>query len=252
LPFALLAGAVSLVATWELYRMLGAGVLGPLLPFGLAGAAGVVALLYLGSLETVFLFIALFFGAALLTLVFRRGPSPLGRAAGVAFSLLYGAVFPGFLVLLRELPRAIGGGRSYGDGASYVFLLFLVVWGCDTGAYAVGRIAGRRPLAPSISPKKTVEGALGGLLFGVLGAFAARAWLLPGIGAYDALALGLGGAALGQAGDLVESLMKREAGIKDAGSLIPGHGGVLDRFDSIFLAAPFVYVYLRVALAGGG
>jgi phosphatidate cytidylyltransferase len=250
-PFALLAGAVSAAATWELYRMLGGGALRPLLPFGLAGSACVTALLYLGSIERVFLFLALFFGAALLSIVVRRGPSPFGRGAGAAFSLLYGAVFPGFLVLLRELPRATESGRPYAEGASYVFLLFLVVWGCDTGAYAVGRIAGRHPLAPSISPKKTVEGALGGLLFGVLGAFAARGWLVPGIGALDALALGLAGAAMGQAGDLVESLLKREAGVKDAGSLIPGHGGVLDRFDSIFLAAPFVYVYLRVALEGG-
>jgi phosphatidate cytidylyltransferase len=250
-PFACLVGAIALLATWEAYRLFGEQGLRPLLPIGLLASVVGSALLYRGRLEIVFLYVCLFFVAFLLSLLVRRGASAFGRGAGALFVLLYATILPGFLLLLRELPRAEGRGGAYGEGAGYVFLLFLIVWGCDTGAYTVGRIMGRRPLAPAISPKKTVEGAFGGLAFALAGAFAARAWIVEGLRVGDAIALGVLGAFLGQAGDLVESLLKREAAVKDASPIIPGHGGVLDRFDSIFLAAPFVYVYLRFVASGG-
>ncbi|MFH1681651.1 MAG: phosphatidate cytidylyltransferase [Candidatus Eisenbacteria bacterium] len=250
-PFALLIGAVALLATWEIYRLLGSRGIGHLLPLGLVSSGILIALLYLGRLDRVFLFVSVFFAIALLSLILRKGISPFANAAGASFVLLYASVLPGFIVLLRELPRTAGDGSGYAGGSGFVFLLFLSVWGCDTGAYTVGRLAGRHLLAPAISPKKTVEGAVGGLLFAVAGAFAARAWLVEGLRPGDAVLIGLLAGALAQAGDLVESLLKREAAVKDSGPLIPGHGGVLDRFDSVFLAAPFVYFYLRAALFEG-
>jgi len=251
IPFALFTGAVALLGTWEMVRLLGARGDRPSLPFALAFSAGAIALLYLGRLDRVFLYACVFFMLVLLSLPARKGGSAFERAAGASFVFLYAALLPGFLVLLRELPRAEGIPEEYARGAGFVFLLFLSVWGCDTGAYTVGRLFGRRPLAPSISPKKTIEGAVGGVLFAVAGAFAARAWFVDELRAGDALMIGLGAGVLAQAGDLVESKLKREAAVKDSGPFIPGHGGVLDRFDSIFLAAPFVYLYLRIALFGG-
>jgi len=249
IPFVLFAGAIAILATWETYRLLAGRGLEALLPLGLLSSVVGIALFYFGRLELLFALVVAVFAAGLLSTLVRRGPSAFMRGAGVPFALLYATILPGFLILLRELPRRTGG--EYGAGAGGVYLLFLVAWGGDTGAYTVGRIAGRRPLAPSISPKKTVEGALGGLLFATAGAFAARAWLVDGLRASDAAAIGLIGSLLAQAGDLVESLLKREAEVKDASPLIPGHGGVLDRFDSVFLAAPFVYFYLRIVAEGG-
>jgi len=250
LPFFLFVSLVSLFATWEAYRLFRAHGVFPLLPFGLVSAEVLLFLLYGNLLAEAFLFLSLFFLLVLLSLIARRGASPFGRGAGALFILLYASVLPGFLLLLRELPRVVGGNATYGDGASFVLLLFLLVWGSDAGAYAVGRIAGRRPLAPSISPKKSVEGSVGGLLFAVGGALLAKAYLVPSLHWYDAILLGFIGSLLGQAGDLVESVLKREANVKDTAPLIPGHGGVLDRFDSVLLAAPFVYFYLRAVAFG--
>jgi phosphatidate cytidylyltransferase len=115
----------------------------------------------------------------------------------------------------------------------------------DSAQYYTGRALGRRPLAPAISPKKTVEGAVGGLVFGTL-AFVVGARFV--FGAAPALLVTLVGAsiaALGIVGDLFESLLKRSAGVKDSGTLIPGHGGILDRIDSWLFAAPVYYVFVR-------
>lgn len=251
IPFFLLALAIALLGTAESYRLLRSRGVTPLLPFGLLGAAALLVLLRGGGGERVYHFLVLFFVIALLSLLPRRGPAPFTRVAGAMFILIYAAGLPGFLLLLRELPRTALSSYSYGEGASFVFLLFLMVWGCDTGAYTVGRLVGRHKLAPAISPKKTVEGAVGGLLFAVAGAAAGKVYLVDGLSWADAVILGIGAGLLGQAGDLVESVLKREADVKDSARFIPGHGGVLDRFDSVFLAAPFVYGYLRLALGGG-
>jgi phosphatidate cytidylyltransferase len=185
---------------------------------------------------------------AILALELRR---PAGEAlvhmAAALFGLLYVAWLGSHLVLLRELPRVVG--RSYGMGFHAVLLVLLVTWMCDTGAYVVGSIAGRHKLAPRISPGKSVEGALGGLLFAIVaGMVAARTFAsvdLPGLGA--GAVLGALAAVSGQVGDLAESLLKRDAHVKDASGAIPGHGGALDRFDSVLFAAPLLYYVLRFA-----
>ena len=113
----------------------------------------------------------------------------------------------------------------------------------DTAAFFVGHAFGRHPLASRVSPGKTVEGAVGGVLGGVAGALAVRALGLPGLPFAPAAALGVGVAVLGIVGDLVESLIKRWAGVKDSGALFPGHGGMLDRIDSLLFGAPVLYYY---------
>ena len=138
-------------------------------------------------------------------------------------------------------------------GFFYIILCLAAGYGCDTGAYFVGRAYGRRKLAPAISPNKTLEGALGGLIAGALGAVFAKAVFdyLPGRLSHDlsysaAVIFGIVIAAAGIVGDLVESLLKRDAEVKDAGRLLPGVGGVLDRVDSALLAIPVTY-YLLLA-----
>lgn len=178
---------------------------------------------------------------ALLTLwvvlreMFRREHS-LDRAA----LTLFGAVFVGWslghLALLREL-------RPHGERLT--LFLFLTVWITDMAAYAAGRGFGRRPLAPRISPKKTWEGAVAGVAGALLfSAAAERTFLGEALGLKAALAAGLLIGVLGQLSDLAESVVKRAAGVKDSSDLLPGHGGVLDRFDSFLLTAPLLYYAL--------
>jgi phosphatidate cytidylyltransferase len=152
------------------------------------------------------------------------------------------------LIFLRELPRHLG--QDYAQGASYVLLAFFLTWTCDTVAYATGMTLGRRRLLPEVSPKKSVEGSIGGLLGAVIAAHVARLWFAPYLDVVHATVLGVGVGVFAQVGDLSESLLKRVSGTKDASDLIPGHGGVLDRFDSLYFAAPLVYYYLRLIVFG--
>lgn len=124
-----------------------------------------------------------------------------------------------------------------------LILLLAAVMAADTVAFFVGSALGRRPLAPAISPGKTMEGAAGGVLGGVLGALAVWGAGLPGVPAWHAALLGLAVGILGMLGDLFESLLKRWAGVKDSGTLFPGHGGMLDRADSLLFGAPVLYYY---------
>ena len=163
---------------------------------------------------------------------------PKTSLSEVSFNLLavlYSVVLLSHLYLLRQLPR----------GIEWTFLTILLVWATDIGAYLIGRQFGRHLLAPQVSPKKTVEGSLGGLLFSI--AMALAFWYIVG-GAiwitYISLAVIIGVSA--QIGDLFESALKRSAGVKDSGKLIPGHGGVLDRFDSLIFALPLVYYGVRL------
>ena len=130
-----------------------------------------------------------------------------------------------------------------GEGPRRLTLLLVIVVFSDTFAFFVGHALGRRRLAPAVSPGMSVEGAVGGLLGGVLGALAVRHFGLPGLPLAHAVALGGTVAAMGIVGDLDESLLKRWAGVKDSGTLFPGHGGMLDRLDSLLFGAPVLYYY---------
>lgn len=162
------------------------------------------------------------------------------------FGILYVGWLSAHLVLLRELPWSAG--VEYAQGWRFVLLAFFVTWSCDTGAYAFGRLFGRTRPWTRISPRKSLEGSLGGLVSAVAAAFVARLWFAPFLGALDAAVLGLLVGVCGQVGDLVESLLKRDARHGDSSDIIPGHGGILDRFDSLYFAAPLVYYYLRMVV----
>jgi phosphatidate cytidylyltransferase len=152
------------------------------------------------------------------------------------FGMLYIGFTLGHLLLIRGLP----------DGIFLIFFVILVTWAGDTGAYYAGVSMGRTPLAPRISPNKTVEGLLGGCILAVVIALIARAWFLPSFTIVDALVLGVMLTVAGLLGDLSESMFKRGAGVKDSGGLIPGHGGMLDRLDSLLLTAPTYYYYVTL------
>ena len=141
--------------------------------------------------------------------------------------------------------------RDLDAGVEWILLLVSVTWLGETAAYLVGSTLGRHKLAPSISPGKTVEGAIAQLVVSVLAAVGARAWFFPGLSAESAIAVGLLLGVVGQIGDLIESAIKRSVGTKDTGRLIPGHGGMLDRVDSLLVNTPVLFYYATYARSLG-
>ena len=166
----------------------------------------------------------------------QPGAERLREAAASLFPMLYLGIPVGALVAVRA-----------SVSREALLVLIAIVVASDTGQYYAGRMFGRTPLAPLISPKKTVEGAIGGLIVGTVCAVLLGRWWLPGIALLELATLGAAVVALGIVGDLFESLLKRSAGVKDSSALIPGHGGILDRIDSWLFAAPVYYVFLRYA-----
>jgi phosphatidate cytidylyltransferase len=181
-------------------------------------------------------------GAWMLASVMAIGLLFLPRAVDVvaAWSRLSAAGFGVFYVggLLAALPIL----HAYA-GPSWVALAVAITFGNDTGAYFTGRAFGKRKLAPAISPGKTVEGALGGLAASLIVTLAAKVLFMPELSARDCAMVAVPSAILGPAGDLVESLLKRAAGAKDSGRLLPGHGGILDRIDALLFVGAYVCLY---------
>jgi len=152
--------------------------------------------------------------------------------------ILFGVLYVGFPL------STVVSTRSLSDGQFLVLFLAVVTWASDTGAYYAGTLWGKHPLLPSVSPKKTVEGVLGGLALAVGAALLAQWWFASQLSQSDALILGMLLTATGLLGDLFESAIKRRTGVKDSGGILPGHGGMLDRLDSLLFTAPTFYYYV--------
>ena len=162
------------------------------------------------------------------------------------FAGVYGSLI-GYLVPLRQL-----GEESSWAGAGWVLLACSVTWGGDTGAYFAGRFFGRTKLYPRISPAKTREGFVGGLLTSLAAAFIVRHLALTQLSVGDTVLLGLLGGIGGPIGDLAESMLKRAYGVKDSGNILPGHGGMLDRVDALMINAPLIYFYAKLFVPPAG
>lgn len=155
-----------------------------------------------------------------------------------AFGVSYIALLAGCLVGVRILPSPLG--------SKLLTMFFALVMMTDTGAYYTGRAIGRHKLAPRVSPGKTIEGGIGGFITAVATGFLCRLIFFREIPIAHALLLGASIGVIGQIGDLAESMLKRGSGVKDSGNLLPGHGGMLDRIDSILFCAPLLYYYSRL------
>ena len=254
-------GVIAAAGAWEFYRMARGAGAAPFAGAGiaLAAAAPLVAhahhlparsgpgpLFTLPAVVPVLAMLALFAAA-----IWRRGVAgrPLVAVASTVLGVAYVGVPIAYGYALRYHAYAIGRAA----GSAVVMFPVLLTWASDIGAYAFGRMLGRHKLIPAVSPGKTVEGALGGLLCTMLVAIAYEAWVLRPVAQlamapWWAAAFGLAISVAAQIGDLVESLLKREAGIKDSSRLIPGHGGVLDRVDSLLFVLPLAYLLLGAML----
>jgi phosphatidate cytidylyltransferase len=246
---AIVLSVLAALAAWELFRMARETGALPLEPAGI-GLAALLPIavhaqrlgIYTLSNTAIVTMVLLLFAST----IWLRGPTgkPLSSIAITAFGVLYAGLFS-YIYALRYHDYAVGAAA----GTALVFLPVLLTWTTDVGAYAFGRTFGRKKLIPSISPGKTVEGAVGGLgLAIVICLLYVRFILMP----YAQLGLTIQGAVLfaivisvaAQTGDLAESLLKREAGVKDSSRIIPGHGGILDRFDSLLFVMPVAFLLL--------
>lgn len=156
-----------------------------------------------------------------------------------AFAMAFGPLWIGAGMVTMALVR-----RDAGDaGPGFVLLALVLSWFSDTGAYFAGRFLGKHKLYEAVSPKKTVEGAIGGLAAAILGAVVGHYFYLRQVPLDHAIILAVVAGGLGQAGDLGESMLKRSFGVKDSGGIVPGHGGILDRIDALIVTSAFTYVY---------
>jgi len=242
-PFLLLFAVVAALCADEAFRMFLHGARDR------AGGVALAVLVYLSAALLPGSFGVPALLVCVLLSVFHALPGAAEPAEKTrrAATLCLGAVYIGGL--LSTYPRTLLLPR----GEHWVFLGIIAVAVGDTMAYFTGRAIGRRKLAPAVSPNKTVEGAVGGLLGSVGCAVLYAHGFLPGGPAGYAAAAGAALGIFGQAGDLFESLVKRAAGVKDSGTILPGHGGILDRADGILAAGPALYLFAALSpLAGGG
>ncbi len=254
-PLAILMAAAGALGAREYYSLTPDGTLA----FGwlgatLAGALPLIAAIYSDYRAFAPWALALVLGTALLALalsLWLRWPD--GRPMAAASRTIMGALYTGgtlsFWVLLRALPEQVSNGATAFHGAALLIFPIWVTWVGDTFAYSFGSRWGKARLIEAVSPHKTVVGAAAGLVGSVLaGGVFARLWL-GGVPEFAlpwpvAAAVSLPIAMVGQVGDLAESVIKRDAGMKDSSHLLPGHGGVLDRLDALFFTVPFTYALL--------
>lgn len=233
--FALLIMGAALLGMVEYNRMVFGSGLSPE-----KGETLVVALLILVSAATgnKALLVAILTFAVMAVLMFnllRIGKKGLDMApvGGVILGVLYIPLLMSHFILLRQTPA----------GVQWIFLILVLAFSGDIAAYYVGRALGKKKLLPQVSPGKTVEGTIGLVAGSIAGCLVFRQLFLPALPVTHTVILGLVGSIVGQLGDLCESALKRSAGVKDSGTLLPGHGGILDRLDCLMFITPFVYYY---------
>lgn len=244
MPPAYFAGLVIIAAAigqYELYTMARVRGITPLTILGIVLGALIVLNIYRpippyrgGPLFWITLCVL----TVIVARLFSRRPveGALEDITVTVFGLVYVALLFAYQVAIHAGP----------PGKKWLVFLYLVIWASDTGAYYIGTAFGKHRLYEKISPKKSIEGLIGGVLASILVAVLCSLWLVPSLGTIEAAVLGAVLALAGTVGDLAESLLKRSAGVKDSGTIIPGHGGILDRMDSMLFAAPVLFYYLRM------
>ncbi|KAA3616531.1 MAG: phosphatidate cytidylyltransferase [Calditrichaeota bacterium] len=209
----------------------------------LASFPALFTLIFLNLTHYLLEYFAAYTVLLLLFELMRKENNSIFNVSAALLTTVYLGVLFGFLLDLRNLPVEFG--FSERTGAVLVFLVFLATWICDTGAYLAGKNFGRHKLAPRISPNKTIEGAVGGITGALLTAIVCQYYFNTSLQMHHAVIIALLIGVFGQLSDLVESLFKRDAGVKDSSAILPGHGGILDRFDSELLSVPLIYIYIK-------
>ena len=242
--FALFISVIGIVALGEYYRIVFTPtpnlIKDPVTAFGFLICPLMIWAAYVTSFESIILLITLnlLVSGCYSLRQFRSDVRAVERLFKQVFGILYIPLFLSFLVLIRNSSQ----------GLVWIFFLLVMVFACDTGAFYIGTWLGRNKLCPSVSPNKTIEGSIGGLAAALIAGGIYRLYVIPDLALGKVMLLSIVIGIVGQIGDLFESECKRYGHIKDSGSILPGHGGLLDRIDALLFAAPVVYCFKQYLL----
>ncbi|HPN36910.1 MAG TPA: phosphatidate cytidylyltransferase [Melioribacteraceae bacterium] len=190
--------------------------------------------------ETIVYSIVLF---VLLIELFRNKNSAIFNSSVTLLGIFYVGLFASSLVNIRELYN--NNNFIYDRGGLIIISVLIIIWVCDSAAFFIGSALGKHKLFKRVSPNKSWEGAIAGFVFSIISVIALKSFLIDFLDWQDVIAIGIITGIFGQIGDLIESLLKRDSGVKDSSSIIPGHGGIFDRFDSLLFASPIIFIYLK-------
>ncbi len=236
--FTALVIVAAAVGQYEFYRMARARGIHPNTVLGIALGILIVGEFYHPLVIGPRMVLSVTVSTLLIMVARLFSPRPVDRAIEDISSTLFGVFYVAMLFAFQV------GIRTGEFGKQWLVFLYFIIWASDIGAYSIGIPFGKHRLYEKVSPKKSIEGLAGALVASAGMALLCRVWFMPSISAAEAVVIALALAVAGTIGDLVESLFKRAAGVKDSGGIIPGHGGILDRMDSMLFAAPVLYYYI--------
>lgn len=239
--FLLFALMIGLASFWEFSKMVKSKLIHTNKLVGYLSVIVIIINEYKSFINYHVLFLIII---ALLLLIelFRNNQSAISNVGGTLLGIFYVGFFSAAIVNLREFYN--DSVFTYSQGGYLIISILVSIWICDSAAYFIGSAYGLHKLMPRVSPKKSWEGAVAGFVFAIVGMIAAHSLVLEFMELRDVVVIGIIIGLFGQLGDLVESLIKRDSHVKDSSNIIPGHGGILDRFDSLLFTAPIVYLYL--------
>lgn len=232
---------IGIIGFYEFSKMVETKKNFPVLVTGYAGTAGIILNIYFNFIDQLHL-ITIVVLSTLIIELFRNKNSAIDNIGTTFTGLVYPGLLSGFILAIREFYQTDP--VMYAQGGYMIIAILISIWLCDSAAYFIGIAIGKHKLFPRVSPKKSWEGAIAGFVFSIIGFSISKLLFFDDISWIHTVSLGIIIGIIGQLGDLVESLIKRDAGVKDSSNLIPGHGGILDRFDSLLLTAPVVYLYM--------
>lgn len=240
--FFLFAAVVGLISFYEFYTLSKNKDININLPVGLLAVFFILLNNYHHFISLYSFFLLMVFVLTLIEL-FRNNGSAINNIGATLLGVMYIGMFAGALISIRRI-YPVESELSAGGG--YIIIAMLAsIWLCDSAAFFIGIRFGKHKMFPRVSPKKSWEGAIAGFIFSVLTMIAAKFIILDFLSWITVIAFGIIVGIIGQLGDLIESMIKRDAGVKDSSAIIPGHGGIFDRFDSLLYTAPVIYLYLE-------
>lgn len=243
IPFLIFILVIGLVSFYEFSTMVKRKSIYPCYLIGFLSVTLIIlnAYFHLFQFELILLIIFLIL---LVIELFRNKESAINNVSSTLFGILYTGLFAASIIGIREL--YVDTPLSYNNGGFIIITIFITLWMTDSAAYFIGSTIGKHKLFPRVSPNKSWEGAIAGFVFAIITLVVLKTVLLDFLDWIDVIAFGIIIGIFGQVGDLIESLIKRDAGVKDSSNLIPGHGGIFDRFDSLLYSAPIIYLYLSL------
>jgi len=242
LPFLAFALFIGLTAYYEFYKMASKKTAYANKYLGFIAVSVILINSYynLIDFETIVYSVVLI---VLLTELFRNKNSAIFNTGTTLTGIFYVGLFASSLVKIRELFNCSN--FIYNRGGLIILSVLITIWVCDSAAFFIGTPFGKHKLFKRVSPNKSWEGAFAGFVFSIVSVVALKSFFIDFLSWQDAIAIGIITGIFGQIGDLIESLIKRDSGVKDSSSIIPGHGGIFDRFDSLLFTAPIIFLYFK-------